>query len=482
LNHKASASSNTPVQTQSVRPGKFLLASRYNFTVPVRSGSLLYNANSGTVLLLRGDDATVFASALSGGVIVISKSSVPPALWSELISGGFLVPDGADEVAEIRARFAHARGETPLVLTLTTTMECNLGCFYCYEHRTPDSLSAADIPAVVAGTREKLRTHSKKSLHVDWYGGEPLLNIEFLEAASPALQKMCQAEGASFHASVISNGTVWPNDTSEFVARHRIRQVQLSFDGLRENHDRRRRFRNSYKNGNTSSFDLLVSLVDRLLDCVRVDLRFNADTYNQHELLPFVEFCRARGWFERRFPAVLQPARLASYSERSAFMRKQEMTLEAFDALRADVRRAAGNVRVEESEVPDGFPYPRTSVCGALATHSSVIGADGLLYRCGLQVGERHRAVGSIRDTNEDGLPDSEWWDSFDPTTLPNCSRCSFLPICWGGCPKKHLERDEHALNEQSLYWRTNLPRLVANRFGFEPPPQFSFTEADQFR
>ena len=450
--------------------------------MPLSNGSLLYNANSGAVLQLRGIDAAAFASALSAGVIVVSKQHLPRVLWSQLINGGFLVPNGTDELVEIRKRFARARGETPLVLTLTTTMQCNLGCFYCYERRTADRLHVLDIPAIVEATRKKLRAHSKKSLHVDWYGGEPLLNLDFIEAASPALQEMCQAEGASFHASIISNGTRWPANVPDFVARHRIRQVQLSFDGLRENHERRRRFRDGYNDGNESSFDLLVALVDRLLDCVRVDLRFNADAFNQHELLPFVAFCRSRGWFQKQFPAVVQPARLASYSERSAFMRNKEMTLETYDALRAALRREAADVRVEESEVPDGFPYPKTSVCAALASQSDVIGADGLLYRCGLQVGERHRAVGSIHHESSHDFPDATWWNSFDPTTLPNCSRCSFLPICWGGCPKKHLEGDEHALNEQSMYWRTNLPRLIADRFGLKPGQRFVFTEADQFR
>jgi uncharacterized protein len=478
----ASASRNVAGCEKGVSTRLPFVSSRYNFAVPVSDGSLLYNANSGAVLMLRGGDASRFAQTLSSGVVDSFDESLPEGLWSDLIDGKFMVESGSDELAEIRSRFARARGETPLVLTLTTTMECNLGCFYCYENRTSDRLTLSDIPTIVEATREKIRSHPRKSLHVDWYGGEPLLNVEFIEAASPALQEMCRLEGAAFHASVISNGTVWPADVPEFVDRHAIRQVQVSFDGLRDNHERRRRFRNGYRNGDESSFELLVALVDRLLDSVRVDLRFNADVFNQHELLPFVDFCRARGWFAKAFPAVVQPARLASYSERSAFMRDKEMTLETYDSLRAAVRAAAHDVYVQEAEVPDGFPYPKTSVCAALASRSNVIGADGLIYRCGLQVGERIRAVGSIRAGTEGKFSDSEWWDNFDPTVMPNCARCSFLPICWGGCPKKHLEGDQHALDEQSVYWRTNLPRLVASRFHLEPAPGFAFTEADQFR
>jgi uncharacterized protein len=461
------------------------VASRYNFHVPVEGGALLYNANTGAVLHLRGADAAGFAQQLSGETIEVDGELLAAEVLEQMREGGFLIASGTDELLAIRRRFAAARGETPLVLTLTTTMDCNLGCFYCYEERSAHQLTVTDLPAIVEETRARLRDHPRKSLHVDWYGGEPLLNVAFLESASLALQAMCAAEGASFQASVISNGTVWPDDVESFIARHRIRQVQVSFDGLRENHNQRRRFRRGRaKPGEESSFDLIVALVDRLLDCVRVDLRFNADQRNQADLLPFVEFARERGWFARRFPAVVQPARLAAYSDRSDFLRSAGMSAAEFEELRAAVRTAAGtSIRVEESEVPDAFPYPKTSVCAALASRSEVIGADGLRYRCGLQVGEAHRAVGTLRpERTRQTFADADWWTAFDPTVLPSCSRCSFLPICWGGCPKKHLEADQQALDEQSVYWRTNLPRLVASRFGLTPPAGFAYDENDQFR
>jgi uncharacterized protein len=203
--------------------------------------------------------------------------------------------------------------------------------------------------------------------------------------------------------------------------------------------------------------------------------------------MPFVEMADQRGWFSRKFRAVIQPARLASYSERSSFMRRYELSAVEFDSLRGDLRAAVrGRAPIEESEVPDGFPLPRTSVCAALARDSFVAGADGLHYRCGLQVGEKHRAVGAlsprVRGTNPPSFADVDWWEAFDPTTQPTCSRCSFLPICWGGCPKRHLEGDRHALDEQGAYWRTNLPRLVADRFGEKPPPGYILSLSDQFR
>ena len=70
-------------------------------------------------------------------------------------------------------------GETPGKdgLTITTTVDCNLGCYYCYEDRSTDALSReeGDVDAIVAMARRMLVGSGKRRLHVDWYGGEPLL-------------------------------------------------------------------------------------------------------------------------------------------------------------------------------------------------------------------------------------------------------------------------------------------------------------------
>lgn len=461
------------------------VSSRYNFAVALTDRVLLYNSNSGAALQLSGEDSTELADLLTKAISEWQPESLPVELREPLFGGGFLVESGTNEVELIRQRYQNARGWTPLVVTLTTTMDCNLGCYYCYESRTRHQLDSTTIPALIDSVRELLRKRADKSLHVDWYGGEPTLNLPFIKEASAALLALCEAEAARYSASIISNGTTWPADVAAFLSHTRIRQVQISFDGMKESHDHRRRYRKGRApSEGSSSFEIAAALVDRLLDLVRVDIRVNLDRRNQHELTEFVDFARERGWFSRKFRPAIQPARLSAYSERSAFMRDYQLLGDEFEALRRRLRDYSGaEVLIEESEAPDGYPYPRTSVCAALARDSFVVGADGLKYRCGLQVGETHRAVGRLSgNENSDSFADAQWWESFDPTRQPNCSRCSFLPICLGGCPKKHLEGDIAALEEQSIFWRRNLPRLIAEKFSCRAPPEFAFTEADQFR
>lgn len=472
-----------------------LSSSRYNFAVPIPEGCLLYNSFSGAVVQLAGSDATLTGDLLASNPQEVDATIFPDDLLADLIAGSFIVPAGLQELDAVRDRFWNARRETALALTVTATLDCNLGCYYCYEDRSGTCLEPASATDIVAWTRARLLESGKKTLHVDWYGGEPLLNQTFIETASIQLQQLCLELEVAYSASIISNGTCWPSDVGSFIQRHKIRQAQISFDGMRRNHDQRRRFRDSETR--RSSFDLAVALVEQLLDFVRVDVRINIDRKNEADVLPFVEFARSQGWFQRRFPAVIQPARLAAYTETSAFMRKSELTLSEYDELRAAVReRARGNFAVEESEVPEGFPVPRSSVCAALAHDSVVVGADRKLYRCGLQVSEPDRAVGVLRTGQAKLLPilgqdvgqevahaeQRVWWNEFDPTKLPSCSRCSFLPICWGGCPKKHLDTDQHALDEQGAYWRRNLARLVAEGVGRKLVSPLEFAESDQFR
>src|SRR5262245_26890293 len=274
-----------------------LSPSRYNFVVRGRDDIVLFNASTGLIIRIDGGDAECLANSLLDPSVEFTGSEFEGDFLAQLQRGGFLVDRGSDELLTIRERYWRARGETPVVLTITTTMDCNLGCYYCYEERSSNKLELRDVDAIVELARRKVSASGRHSLHVDWYGGEPLLNLEFLEAASKALQAYCSREGVSYVASIISNGSRWPSDVEDFVARNRIREIQISFDGLQHHHDKRRRYRKGYGAAGSSSFSCAVDLVDRLVQCATVHLRFNIDRGNREDLVPFIRFAESRNWF-----------------------------------------------------------------------------------------------------------------------------------------------------------------------------------------
>lgn len=471
----------------SEEPGVYR-TSRYNLCIPHPGGALLYNTLHGSVIGSAGEDAAASMRALATPNTVVPEGALPPEQLLALVDAGFVVPRRTDELSVIKQRFDRARNDAPIALTITTTMDCNLGCYYCYEDRTGDQLSVQDdVEPLLALARDRLTRANKRFLHVDWYGGEPMLNVAFIEAVSPRLQALCEELGAEYQASIISNGTRWPADVGDFLARHRVAEVQVTFDGLQDNHEKRRHYRRSHRRPeDDSSFTTLVSLVDELVKYVQVDLRFNIDRGNAADFIELVGFARGRGWFDGPHPVEVHPARLSKYSERSEFMRKRELSPAEFADVREAIQAVAPEALVQNSYAPDGFPVPRTTVCAALATDSVVVGADRQLYRCGLQVGETSRSVGAVASGRRlavlrEGPDDSEFWQRFDPTQMPRCRVCTFLPVCWSGCPKSHLERDAQAVREQGEYWRTHLPSLVARAHGIELSRDTAFSHAEQF-
>src|SRR5947209_7830335 len=83
----------------------------------------------------RGPGARRRALRPTGPPTDFPPAPLEPDFRVALEQGSFLVPVEWDALAAIRARFRRAREQTPAVLTVTTTMDCNLGCYYCYEDR-----------------------------------------------------------------------------------------------------------------------------------------------------------------------------------------------------------------------------------------------------------------------------------------------------------------------------------------------------------
>ncbi|ARP67209.1 MULTISPECIES: radical SAM/SPASM domain-containing protein [Mesorhizobium] len=456
--------------------------SRYNFSIPTKTGSIiLYNARTGASRHFAGSDAADLGFALCRHPAKIDLTNLGEALSQSLLSGGFVVEPGFDEIKQIRELFLQTKAESPIIVTITTTNNCNLGCFYCFQKRDESTLEFGNVDKIVERVENILTASGKPALHIDWYGGEPMLNRAFLEKASSRLQALCNQLGRRYSASILTNGTLWPGDPLAFARIHMIERVQVTFDGFGKSHNKVRRYRRGFSG--EDQFQGAIRLIEALKRDVTVDIRFNLGTKNSADLVLLAEFGMTNGWFEKGSKATLQIAKLTPYSTEVDFIRKTELAYAEFEAARDVVRAIVPEIYLDKTAALDRYPHPRRSVCAAIAEDSIVIGADGSLYNCGLQVTEPHRAVGQLdRESTAQQATQEQWWDGFDPTRNEKCSTCSFLPLCWGACPKLHLERDTASLDQQSEFWRTMLPRRLTSSLGLQLPTDFALTATDQFK
>ena len=64
-------------------------------------------------------------------------------IFPELLCGRFFVAAEDDEMDHLRTRTDYFKKHSPFLLTLTTTLDCNFDCYYCYEDKVPVHLTRA---------------------------------------------------------------------------------------------------------------------------------------------------------------------------------------------------------------------------------------------------------------------------------------------------------------------------------------------------
>jgi sulfatase maturation enzyme AslB (radical SAM superfamily) len=130
----------------------------------------------------------------------------------------YIVEDTVDELAYLRQRYRRHQEDAPLLITVVTTMDCNLGCYYCYENKYPSFLSKETSNRIFDYIREGLKARKHQRMHLGWFGGEPMLNSKAIDYLSEKAIAHCDTIGVRYTSSMVSKGTVWPADSNEAVA------------------------------------------------------------------------------------------------------------------------------------------------------------------------------------------------------------------------------------------------------------------------
>jgi sulfatase maturation enzyme AslB (radical SAM superfamily) len=110
-------------------------------------------------------------------------------------------------------------------LTFYVTEECNFCCSYCYQKRGQLSLS----PDLIREAVDFFSPYFAETLHVNFYGGEPLLSFDLIDQALRHLRSKTAA-GNSVVYSLATNGSLLSGDILSLLNEFGFRLL-LSFDG-----------------------------------------------------------------------------------------------------------------------------------------------------------------------------------------------------------------------------------------------------------
>ena len=111
------------------------------------------------------------------------------------------------------------------------------------------------------------------SLTVSWFGGEPTLCIDTIEFLSQKLSDLCKKNGVPFgESSIITNGYLLDVERALRLRRLGISRAQITLDGDRETHNKRRPLR-----GGKATFERILDNITQIHNVLEIYIRINLD-------------------------------------------------------------------------------------------------------------------------------------------------------------------------------------------------------------
>lgn len=318
-------------------------------------------------------------------------------------------------------------------LCLHVSHTCNLNCEYCFAsqgkyHGDRALMSfevgkrAIDFLVENSGTR--------KNLEVDFFGGEPLMNLQVVKDIVAYARSIEKEKNKNFRFTLTTNGVLIDDDVIEF-ANKEMHNVVLSLDGRKEIHDSLRKTING-----KGSYDTIVPKFQEFVKR-RGDKGYyirGTFTHNNTDFTNDIFHMADLGFTELSMePVVCSPddPYALTYDDLPVLFEQYEIL--ARDMLR---REKEGKPITFYHYMIDltGGPciYKRISGCGS-GTEYMAVTPWGELFPCHQFVGDPKYSLGNIYDgvLNKDVQNEFKMCNAY---ARPECKDCWAKLYCSGGC------------------------------------------------
>jgi uncharacterized protein len=395
-------------------------ASYYNVFFPFEDQYILFNTLRGSIFVV-DDEIKNFLEKNE----VFSLSEEYKDIFT---NNGIIVEDQLNEQDAYKLMYERSKYNTASTsLHVITTYNCNLACTYCYEGKGEIECKTADektAHCAIQFIKNLTENNNSESLHIELFGGEPLLNMPINLLVVKKLSTWCQENNKNFSVNAITNGTLSTEKNVEDLAQYNC-SFLVTLDGPKEIHDRRR----IYKNG-SGTFDDIIEGLHRVRDLdLGLMIRINVDEANKEHIIPLFEYLKDNDLsnvvISIKSVFKISPACL-SYSYCMPDMEGKRVVTSLYT-----VARSMG-FRAEDPEKPSPL-----GACSAQKASYFTIDPYLRLFKCAILPPYEKNCVGtvSIKDANPMFNHVNIDFLSRDPMIIEPCSTCKLVPVCRGGCP-----------------------------------------------
>lgn len=345
-----------------------------------------------------------------------------PPLFSAMYKLGVIIPTEFSEVDDILIRNRESIfSDKNYRLTINPTLECNFGCWYCYETHKKGRMNTEMVDRIVKHVEQLVNYDGISGLNLDWFGGEPLLCFDdVVYPLSIRLKKIVEDNKRYFSNSMTTNG--YNLDKEKIIKLNDIglRNFQITLDGYEKQHNQIRKApkgKNSYRTI-VNNINLICELV--VNSSVSVRINYTKDTLeNIHEVMKdFSEISKKHIIF--LFQQVWQD--------------KHELFKEIEEIEKLFKKN---NFKVNEKTIAK-----KDHKCYADKLYQAVINFDGKVFKCTARDFATYPEDGILNESGEIMWNNEKLNKRMIRATFENeyCLPCDFLPACWGPCSQKIVE------------------------------------------
>jgi uncharacterized protein len=293
----------------------------------------------------------------------------------------------------------------PMMVHIFVTNDCNLSCDYCYVSELREKLyfKTEYIDSLIIFINRVLSLNKSKSLTVNFFGGEPLLNKVLVEEIIKALD-IIKIEK---YFMMTTNGTLLTPKNIDFLAEHNF-ILSVSIDGTPQNHNQHR----IYASGK-ASWEMIEPNLEYLLDKIpRTTARITYNSDNVSELYEGVVFVEGLGFKEiKPVPNFFD----ANWNDdHYATLEEQFRQLVEFIEDKKEISLSVLNKKFKT----------QGDCSGGVSSFS--INANGDIYPCNYVVGEEEFCLGNISDGDRYELHNFPT----DHSQREECQGCTYFKSC----------------------------------------------------
>lgn len=308
-----------------------------------------------------------------------------------------------------------------LVISIETTLLCNLKCPYCYQANTlrnKNIISRSSIDDLIDYIQLVYSIQQFKVLYLKILGGEPTIHWDIIEYLLEKSSQLSRSKGFMFSLYFDTNGTNLNNILKiNYIDFEAVTlNIPLSF---KNEHDKYRFF-----NANKGSYETIIENINRIYNFnpnINIVLRHNTDHLNY---LYFEEFIK-----DIKSNLVFIPTINVNYTVSSE---KYENNL-SYSGYQNWLSSQAIEIMAKNSVKIVSSPATAIEKCQYYSDYGIKLFSDGTVGACAVNFFDKDRI--SLRYLIDNIHEIKSFWNSAKesyPLNKKDCSTCSYIFLCGG--------------------------------------------------